>query len=77
MNEDVLSVKYSVDGKFLAVALLDSTVKVFFVDTLKVGCFVQLSWNAPNSFLICSSSFRFMGTSYPCCAWTFALMAHS
>ncbi|ELT90132.1 hypothetical protein CAPTEDRAFT_89073 [Capitella teleta] len=35
MSEDVLSVKFGCDGKFLAVALLDNTVKVFFVDTLK------------------------------------------
>ncbi|KAF5337728.1 hypothetical protein D9611_014527 [Ephemerocybe angulata] len=32
---DVLSVRYSPDGKFLAVALLDSTVKVFYQDSLK------------------------------------------
>ncbi|KAG8728474.1 hypothetical protein FRC12_021726, partial [Ceratobasidium sp. 428] len=35
MTEDVLSVRYSPNSKFLAVALLDSTVKVFFQDTLK------------------------------------------
>lgn len=35
MTEDVLSVKYSPNGRFLAVALLDSTVKVFYADTLK------------------------------------------
>ncbi|KAE9410369.1 WD40 repeat-like protein [Gymnopus androsaceus JB14] len=35
MTDDVLSVKYSPDGKFLAVALLDSTVKVFYQDSLK------------------------------------------
>ncbi|KAF9075943.1 WD-repeat-containing protein [Rhodocollybia butyracea] len=35
MTDDVLSVRYSPDGKFLAVALLDSTVKVFYQDTLK------------------------------------------
>ncbi|KAJ9117587.1 hypothetical protein QFC22_004437 [Naganishia vaughanmartiniae] len=35
MTDDVLSVKYSPDGRLLAVALLDSTVKVFFQDTLK------------------------------------------
>ncbi|XP_033112775.1 WD repeat-containing protein 3-like [Anneissia japonica] len=33
MSEDVLCVKYSPDQKFIAVALLDSTVKVFFADT--------------------------------------------
>ncbi|KAF6762715.1 WD-repeat-containing protein [Ephemerocybe angulata] len=35
MTDDVLSVRYSPDGKFLAVALLDSTVKVFYQDSLK------------------------------------------
>ncbi|WRT69934.1 uncharacterized protein IL334_006925 [Kwoniella shivajii] len=35
MTDDVLSVKYSPDGRFLAVSLLDSTVKIFFSDTLK------------------------------------------
>ncbi|KAJ9114165.1 hypothetical protein QFC20_001681 [Naganishia adeliensis] len=35
MTDDVLSVKYSPDGRLLAVSLLDSTVKVFFQDTLK------------------------------------------
>ena len=35
MTDDVLAVKYSPDGRFLAVALLDSTVKVFYQDSLK------------------------------------------
>ncbi|KAK2138293.1 hypothetical protein NP493_8129g00002 [Ridgeia piscesae] len=35
MAEDVLCVKFSPDHKLLAVALLDSTVKVFYADTLK------------------------------------------
>lgn len=35
MTDDVLAVKYSPDGKLLAVSLLDSTVKVFYTDTLK------------------------------------------
>ena len=35
MTDDVLSVRYSPNGRFLAVALLDSTVKVFYQDTLK------------------------------------------
>ncbi|XP_071956729.1 WD repeat-containing protein 3-like [Antedon mediterranea] len=35
MSEDVLCVKYSPDQKFIAVSLLDSTVKIFFADTLK------------------------------------------
>jgi len=35
MTDDVLSVRYSPNSKLLAVALLDSTVKVFYQDTLK------------------------------------------
>lgn len=35
MTDDVLSVRYSPNGKLFAVALLDSTVKVFYQDTLK------------------------------------------
>ncbi|KAF8316849.1 WD-repeat-containing protein [Clavulina sp. PMI_390] len=35
MSDDVLAVKYSPDGRLLAVALLDSTVKVFYADSLK------------------------------------------
>lgn len=35
MSEDVLCVRLTPNGKLLAVSLLDSTVKVFFVDTLK------------------------------------------
>lgn len=35
MTDDVLSVRYSPDNRLIAVALLDSTVKVFFADSLK------------------------------------------
>lgn len=35
MTDDVLSVKYSPNGKLLAVSLLDSTVKIFHQDSLK------------------------------------------
>lgn len=35
MTDDVLSVRYSPNGKLVAVALLDATVKVFYEDTLK------------------------------------------
>ncbi|KAG9470052.1 WD repeat-containing protein 3 [Eleutherodactylus coqui] len=35
MEEDVLCVRFSPDGRLLAVSLLDCTVKIFFVDTLK------------------------------------------
>lgn len=36
MSEDVLSVCYSPDQRLLASSLLDSTIKVFFADSLKV-----------------------------------------
>lgn len=36
MSEDVMSICYSPDQQLLAVSLLDSTVKVFFADSLKV-----------------------------------------
>lgn len=35
MTDDILFAKFSPDGKFLALALLDSTVKIFFSDSLK------------------------------------------
>ncbi|KAI9171275.1 U7 small nucleolar RNA-associated protein [Paramyrothecium foliicola] len=34
--DDILSIKFSPDAKLLAVSLLDNTVKVFFVDSLKL-----------------------------------------
>ena len=34
--DDILSLRYSPDARLLAVALLDNTVKVFFVDSLKL-----------------------------------------
>jgi len=36
VSDDVLSVRFSPDARLLAVALLDNTVKVFFVDSLKL-----------------------------------------
>lgn len=36
VNDDILSLKFSPDARLLAVSLLDNTVKVFFVDTLKL-----------------------------------------
>ncbi|KAJ0970245.1 hypothetical protein J5N97_023122 [Dioscorea zingiberensis] len=35
MNDDILAISLSPDGKYVAVALLDNTIKVFFMDTLK------------------------------------------
>ena len=34
--DDILSIRYSPDSRLLAIALLDNTVKVFFVDSLKL-----------------------------------------
>ncbi|KAH6854616.1 WD40-repeat-containing domain protein [Chaetomium sp. MPI-CAGE-AT-0009] len=36
VSDDILSLRFSPDAKLIAVALLDSTVKVFFVDSLKL-----------------------------------------
>lgn len=35
MQDDILAVRYSPDSRFLAVSLMDATVKVFYQDTLK------------------------------------------
>ncbi|XP_036780345.2 WD repeat-containing protein 3 isoform X2 [Manis pentadactyla] len=40
LDEDVLCVSYSPNQKLLAVSLLDCTVKVFYVDTLKDGALI-------------------------------------
>ncbi|KAF3346349.1 U2-associated protein [Verticillium dahliae VDG2] len=40
--DDILSLKFSPDAKLLAVSLLDSTVKVFFVDSLKLKLYLNL-----------------------------------
>lgn len=42
LEESVLCVKISPNGKFIAVALLDSTVKIFFIDTFKVNFRTQI-----------------------------------
>ena len=36
VSDDILSIRFSPDARLLAVALLDNTVKVFFVDSLKL-----------------------------------------
>lgn len=36
VSDDVLSLRFSPDARMIALALLDNTVKVFFVDTLKL-----------------------------------------
>ncbi|GJP76662.1 hypothetical protein CLOP_g7111 [Closterium sp. NIES-67] len=35
MSDDVLSLAFSPDGRYIALSLLDSTIKVFFVDSLR------------------------------------------
>ncbi|GAB5575429.1 WD repeat-containing protein 3 isoform X1 [Prionailurus iriomotensis] len=40
LDEDVLCVSYSPNQKLLAVSLLDCTVKIFYVDTLKDGTLI-------------------------------------
>lgn len=59
MTDDVLAIKYSPDGRLLAVSLLDSTVKVFYADTLKF--FLSLYGHKVRSFLLeCFPSSRFV-----------------
>jgi U3 small nucleolar RNA-associated protein 12 len=36
VSDDILSIRFSPDARLIAVALLDNTVKVFFVDSLKL-----------------------------------------
>ncbi len=36
VSDDILAVRFSADARLLAVSTLDSTVKVFFIDTLKL-----------------------------------------
>ncbi|XP_043225824.1 WD repeat-containing protein 3-like isoform X1 [Amphibalanus amphitrite] len=36
LSDDCLSIQFSPDGRLLAVALLDSTVQIFFTDTMKL-----------------------------------------
>lgn len=51
MSDEVLSVRYSPNGKLLAVALLDSTVKIFYQDTLKF--FLSLYGHKVNPRVLC------------------------
>ena len=36
LNDDILSLRFSPDGRLIAISTLDMTVKVFFLDTLKL-----------------------------------------
>ena len=35
LNDDILSLRISPDDRYLAISLLDNTVKVFFLDSMK------------------------------------------
>lgn len=56
LEDTVLCVRLSPNAKFIAVALLDSTVKIFFVDTFKVRSLFPFqstltNYNLFNSFI--------------------------
>ena len=55
LTDQVMAVKYSPDGRFLAVALLDMIVKIFFVDTLKL--FIQLYGHRVGPSPLCMSQY--------------------
>lgn len=61
MTDDVLSVRYSPNGKLLAVSLLDATVKVFYQDTLKF--FISLYGHKVGP-AIRNSSYDAVGITY-------------
>jgi U3 small nucleolar RNA-associated protein 12 len=66
MTDDVLSVRYSPNSKLLAVALLDSTVKVFYQDSLKFflslyGHKVSPLYNIQSRFSSITASSPFHG----------------
>lgn len=50
MSDEVLAVKCSPNGRLLAISLLDSTVKVFYEDTLKF--FLLLYGHKVNTFYL-------------------------
>lgn len=62
LEENVLCVRVSANNRLLAVALLDSTVQIFFVDTLKVKLVItrvhDLYFILSSFWLHCSSDFR-------------------
>jgi U3 small nucleolar RNA-associated protein 12 len=62
LSEDALCVKYSADGKYIVVALLDNTARAFFEDTFNVRIFLYiLSHNfAVLPFLLRSLAARSM-----------------
>lgn len=62
LEENVLCVRVSANNRLLAVALLDSTVQIFFVDTLKVKLVItrvhDLHFILSSFWLHCLSDFR-------------------
>ena len=67
MTDDVLSVRYSPNSKLLAVALLDSTIKVFYQDSLKFF----LSLYGHKVSLLCDITFSsFILYSFLSFPWT-------
>lgn len=54
LEENVLCVRVSANSRMLAVALLDSTVQIFFVDSLKVKTRIIRKYD------LCSNLFCFM-----------------
>lgn len=71
MTDDVLSVKYSPDGRLLAVALLDFTVKVFYADSLKF--FLSLYGHRVSFVSFTFVAITLIYVLYSClsCRWTF------
>lgn len=86
LEECVLCVKVSPNSRLIAVALLDSTVKVFYLDTLKVKlnvhCTAFFLFFHPDfqfvlKFILCFSSFYpFMDTNFQSHAWISLLIQH-
>ena len=76
MTDDVLCVRFSPNGKLLAVALLDSTVKIFYQDTLKFFLSLYGHKVSPviptlNAMLMCVKN------SFPCSVWIFQMTPRS
>lgn len=70
LSEDVLGVCHSPNGRLLAVALLDSTIKVFFTDTLKVCVGGVANGYGVDLVLLSSSSCHFTAISFQFSLWT-------
>lgn len=75
MSDEVLSVKYSPNGKLLAVSLLDSTVKVFYQDSLKF--FLSLYGHKVNKTEIILLQSSQPSASCQFLPWTFLTIRNS